>query len=648
MGYLATEIIVLLAGAAVIGLIIGWALFGLGKNKAATTTVAVRDEKTDNELKSERDSRKKAEVRILELEARETNFGERLQERDTKIAELMHQLDEQARFRVQSAAQVEERDHKIAALEKTLAERTAELAAQANAVAPVALAVPESTPGADPALLAEKDEEIARLTEEAQRLSEEVAALTTGLENLKASDVQHAARVAQLERENAELRATLVTTADATPTTREEKDQIIARLNEEVTGLRAAYEAAEQALEEQDAAIDKLTRDLLTAQKKLHAQPEPAPAKAGPTRGGAAAKGSAPSPSAAPPVAPVAAPPLPGPLEAAESTVAVSLDALVAQIDASPAPKSATPPPIPPPLPPAPVAKAPAQPAPVEASESTVAISLDALVAQIDSGPAKAAPPPLPPAAPAAKPAPAVDVNESTVAISLDALVAQIDSGPAKASPPPVVHAPVAPAAPSVPPAPSGKAGFDLSEATVALSLDALVAQIDSGPAKAPAPTPAPPVVQPKAPQAPQAPEPNESTVAISLDALVAQIEAGGPKAPPPPPAPAPPAAVEANESTVAISLADLVAAVDSEPEVTPLELDAPPAPAGAFDDLQRIRGIGSNTAKRLNSAGIRTWRQMAALSERDLSQVADLLKISLDKIKREQWVEQARALTGA
>lgn len=628
MGYLATEIIVLLAGAAVIGLIIGWALFGLGKNKAATTTVAVRDEKTDNELKSERDSRKKAEVRILELEARETNFGERLQERDTKIAELMHQLDEQARFRVQSAAQAEEREQKFAALEKALAERSAELAALAIPAAPVATTLPEPAPGVDPELLAEKDAEIARLTGEAQRLGEEVAALTTGLENLKASDVQHAARVAQLERENAELRATLVTTADATPTTSEEKDQIIARLNEEVTGLRAAYEAAEQALEEQDAAIDKLTRDLLTAQKKLQAQPEPAVAKAGPTRGGAAAKSSAPGPSVAPPV--------PGPLEAAESTVAVSLDALVAQIDASPAPKSATPPPIPPPLPPAPP-KVQAQPAPVEASESTVAISLDALVAQIDSGPAKAAPPPLPPAAP--KAAPAVDVNESTVAISLDALVAQIDSGPAKASP-----APVAPPAPP----PPAKPGFDLSEATVALSLDALVAQIDSGPAKAPAPPPAPPVAQPNAPPAPQAPEPNESTVAISLDALVAQIEAGGPKAPSAPPAPTAPAAVEANESTVAISLADLVAAVDNDPEVIALELDAPPAPAGAFDDLQRIRGIGSNTAKRLNSAGIRTWRQMAALSERDLNQVADLLKISLDKIKREQWVEQAKALTGA
>jgi predicted flap endonuclease-1-like 5' DNA nuclease len=35
----------------------------------------------------------------------------------------------------------------------------------------------------------------------------------------------------------------------------------------------------------------------------------------------------------------------------------------------------------------------------------------------------------------------------------------------------------------------------------------------------------------------------------------------------------------------------------------------------------------------------------MASLSDDDLNQVADLLKVTVDKIKREQWVEQARAL---
>jgi predicted flap endonuclease-1-like 5' DNA nuclease len=104
---------------------------------------------------------------------------------------------------------------------------------------------------------------------------------------------------------------------------------------------------------------------------------------------------------------------------------------------------------------------------------------------------------------------------------------------------------------------------------------------------------------------------------------------------------------LDSGESTVAISLADLIAAVEDEPDFTNLELDVAPAPDGAHDDLQRIRGVGPATAKRLNSAGIRTWAQMSQLSDNDLDQVADLLKISLDKIKREQWVEQARALIG-
>lgn len=626
MGYLATEIIVLLAGAAAFGLIIGWALFGLGRKKAeALAPASPKNDKAEADFKAERDARKKAEMRILELEARETNFGERLQERDTKIAELMHQLDEQARFRVQSAAEHQEREQKIVSLESELAARVAEVPA------PLAALV-EAEPNPELEL---KDAEIARL-------SEELETLTAGLEQLKGQDTQHTARIAQLDRENAELRATLVTTANAAPTTSEEKDQIIARLNEEVTGLRAAYEAAEQALEEQDAAIDKLTRDLLATQKKLN-QTAPEPPKAGPTRGGAAAKPAAPVAPVAPPLPVAKAPPLPGALDTSESTVAISLDALVSQID-----KAATPPPVPPPVP------APAKtPAPVEASESTVAISLDALVAQIDAKPA-IAPPPVPPVpAPAVKaPAPA-EANESTVAISLDALVAQIDSKPAAAV---LANKPVAPAP------------VDLSESTVAISLDALVAQIDSKPA----PIAPPPVAQPKAPpaldlsestlaisldalvaqidsapkttsapKAPPAPEPNESTVAISLEALVAQIESGAPKAPPKA------TELEVNESTVAISLADLVSAVD-EGEVIDLKLDVPPAAPGHNDDLQRIRGIGSNTAKRLNSAGIRTWGQMAQLSEKDLGQVADLLKISLEKIKREQWVEQARALTGS
>jgi len=180
------------------------------------------------------------------------------------------------------------------------------------------------------------------------------------------------------------------------------------------------------------------------------------------------------------------------------------------------------------------------------------------------------------------------------------------------------------------------------------MSLADLVGKID---VKSPAPTPPPPVTFD-----------SESTMAISLDALVAQIDAK-PAAKPvevkpaPAPEPAAPSApaiakptphsfeADYNESTVAVSLADLVGAIDGG--FSEMKVKIAPAPEGALDDLKEVRGIGPATEKRLNSAGIVTWTQMANLTEIELTAVADLLKISVDKIKREQWVEQARALGG-
>ena len=123
MGYLATEMIVLLGGAAVLGLIIGWALFGFGKKPAAQGAGNAANPKIESELKAERDARKKAEARIFELEAKETNFNDRLQERDAKVAELSHQLDDLSKYRVHSAAEIDLRDQRINALDAQLRER---------------------------------------------------------------------------------------------------------------------------------------------------------------------------------------------------------------------------------------------------------------------------------------------------------------------------------------------------------------------------------------------------------------------------------------------------------------------------------------------------------------------------------------------
>lgn len=585
MGYLATEIIVLLAGAAVLGLIIGWALFGLGKKQVVTASGAIAgNPKAEQELKSERDARKKAEGRIFELEAKETNFNDRLQERDAKVAELSHQLDEHSKYRVNTAAELDSRDQRIAALEAQLRQRDAELSRTGGVVG-------------DDDRVADRDRQIAKLK--------------TDLENALAAG-SDAARVRELERENAELRQTLVATDGAAPTTASEKDAIIARLNEEVTGLRAAYESAEQALEEQDAAIDKLTRDLQSTQHRL-----------------AVATGSeaAPAPASGVRARPDTKPP--------ENKTITGIVPPPPKMEPPPA-KVEAPKPAPKPE--------PAKPAPVptyEAGESTVAVSLADLVGQIDSKsdtkpqPVKPAPAPVPKAEPPKPaPVPAYEAGESTVALSLADLVGQIDSkADAKVD---------APKPAPEPPKPAPLPTYEVSESTVALSLADLVGQIDSKadskPDSKPAIVPAKPAPAPVPPPMPvEAPAASESTVALSLDDLVAQIDARPAK-------PAAPVAIEASESTVAVSLADLVGAIDFAPDI---KLDVTPAPAGALDDLKEIRGIGPATEKRLNSAGILTWTQMAGLSEDQLLAVADLLKISVDKIKREQWVEQARALGG-
>jgi predicted flap endonuclease-1-like 5' DNA nuclease len=67
-------------------------------------------------------------------------------------------------------------------------------------------------------------------------------------------------------------------------------------------------------------------------------------------------------------------------------------------------------------------------------------------------------------------------------------------------------------------------------------------------------------------------------------------------------------------------------------------------APSEPPDDLERIRGIGTILRQRLNDLGITTFAQIADFSEADLARVDEVLNFK-GRIKREGWVEQAKAL---
>jgi predicted flap endonuclease-1-like 5' DNA nuclease len=76
-----------------------------------------------------------------------------------------------------------------------------------------------------------------------------------------------------------------------------------------------------------------------------------------------------------------------------------------------------------------------------------------------------------------------------------------------------------------------------------------------------------------------------------------------------------------------------------------PLDLDSAAPNDSATDDLKQIRGIGPALERRLNRHGIRSFEQIANLSDEELEDMAEKLAIAPNLIHRDRWVEQARAL---
>lgn len=62
-------------------------------------------------------------------------------------------------------------------------------------------------------------------------------------------------------------------------------------------------------------------------------------------------------------------------------------------------------------------------------------------------------------------------------------------------------------------------------------------------------------------------------------------------------------------------------------------------------DDLKRIRGIGPTLERRVNEQGITKYRELAALDETQLGELADAIRLSRTRLNRDDWVGSARAL---
>ena len=64
-------------------------------------------------------------------------------------------------------------------------------------------------------------------------------------------------------------------------------------------------------------------------------------------------------------------------------------------------------------------------------------------------------------------------------------------------------------------------------------------------------------------------------------------------------------------------------------------------------DDLQVIKGIGPFIEEKLNALGITTYRQIANMTAKLEDQVNEAIEFFPGRVKRDQWVAQAKILLG-
>ena len=68
-------------------------------------------------------------------------------------------------------------------------------------------------------------------------------------------------------------------------------------------------------------------------------------------------------------------------------------------------------------------------------------------------------------------------------------------------------------------------------------------------------------------------------------------------------------------------------------------------APAVEASSLQSIKGIGGVAEERLRALGVTSVGQIASWSDEDVDRVASQLRVSAERIRREDWVGQAKAM---
>jgi predicted flap endonuclease-1-like 5' DNA nuclease len=92
----------------------------------------------------------------------------------------------------------------------------------------------------------------------------------------------------------------------------------------------------------------------------------------------------------------------------------------------------------------------------------------------------------------------------------------------------------------------------------------------------------------------------------------------------------------------VSVAAQDMVE--EHEASAAPAAAPVPPA-AAAGDDLTRIKGVGPKLVALLDSIGVTSFAQIAAWDEAEIDRIDAQLGAFAGRIRRDNWVEQARLL---
>ena len=108
----------------------------------------------------------------------------------------------------------------------------------------------------------------------------------------------------------------------------------------------------------------------------------------------------------------------------------------------------------------------------------------------------------------------------------------------------------------------------------------------------------------------------------------------------------APAARNQALIDTPAAAQREAVPAQDPAPASAAAPTPEPARASGTGDDLTTIKGLGPKLAATLNELGITSFAQIASWSDSDIDKIDSQLGRFEGRIRRDNWVEQAKLLS--